>query len=353
MSLKKRVEHGNRFTEQYRKDLGNLLDGLKDKNGHIDQEKLLKGFGSFSESIHKKVESARKAAEKDGGITFSPAFIKEGVYGLVNGTDEAISVQTKNKENAVIEAKVSPRLLLWTGDSPVHTHIVPKDLTNGEVLCAFDLVAGKTTEAQFKISDKHNNPSDPSDDIKYDALVSGARTLQRGLTVDRYKGDSAQVNPSDSSQRNNLYTHQFFPQKENLGDIYFLEANPKDLSSTVETPVRIITANIYNTEKTKGAAYGDHVKDENPEVTKQAVEAAESFKNKVSKAIDSLHAKDKNKDFGIASFSAKVSVEGQEGGNKAIISRNGIESILKKSSIKSAANRLAEVRADARNKFGI
>lgn len=222
-----RIEHGNRFAAEYREDLGKLLAGLKDENGHIEQEKLLNNFESFSKSIHEKLESARKAAEKDGGITFTPAYIKEGVYGLVNGTDEAIPVQIKNKGGSVIEPKVSPRLLLWTGDSPVHTHVVPKDLANGEVLCAFALVTGEATDAQFKIMNKHSNSQDPSDDIKYDAVASEIVTLQSGLTVDRYKGDSPQVNPRNSDQRKNLYTHQLFPQKDFLRGVYFLADNPE------------------------------------------------------------------------------------------------------------------------------
>lgn len=261
-----RIEAGNEFTDQYQVGVSGMLTRIRNNDGTIAQEALLTAYEVFARTVSDNLER-----ERAKGITFSPAFTG-ALYGLVNGQNEVVRVQTRDGANgATKEIGVNPRILLWTAQSPIHTHVVSKDaavgdpmadkdLSQGEALCAFFLAGGAATNAEFSLTG-----ASQAEGYVYDAVLNQISTAAQGtLTCDTYKGTGPRVDKTDAKQLSGIYTHQFTPQAVALEGVYILDAKDNEFA------VRAVTANVYNGIQPKNPAQGDKAHDVDPKVTDEA-----------------------------------------------------------------------------------
>lgn len=268
-SREEKIIAGQAFTAQYQAGVTEMLANLKSENGGtIPQQALLNAYEAYSRRIRENLERERAL-----GITFQPAFVG-GLYGLVNGQEEVVSVQVQSPSGELVTVGLNPRLLLWTVDkSPIHTHVPTKDgalraetedktLVPGELFCSFLAVSGETTNAEFNLT---GQAAPNTEGYIYEGRIREVATVPTTkLTADKYKGASPAIDRAKPEHTTPLYIHQFYPQQSALAGVFILNAEG------VEVPVTAVTANIYNGIQPKKPAQGDKVHDATPVVTSEA-----------------------------------------------------------------------------------
>lgn len=257
-TYEERVDRGEIFVTEYRKNIREAVEKLLDEDGLVAQEALIDEFKKIVNKYNIILEEERLE-----GITFKPDFIGS-IYGLVNAHTDSIRVKVKLTEETFREITLNPRLLLWTKTSPVHTHILPKDdIALTELLCAFSLVGGAAAEGQFTII------GDASEEgFIYDAKVKEVKTIEPGVATDKYKGGTVK----------DIYTHQFFPS-DKLDGIYMLSADEEEIA------IGAVSANLYNGIGQSTPAHSQKVKDINQDLTTRALHEVLVLKDEMQHGI--------------------------------------------------------------------